>query len=123
MKLHFMNFYQRGSTSSRPLSISERRDDLARRGLHPPSTMLTPATHRRTCSWTAVLDAVRPGPTDDATAVTATQLRAVVDRLMVGGHWLVPRHAITDRGTADPHQLTLSGRLRAARHPHAQTVA
>jgi len=27
-------------------------------------------------SWTAVLDAVRLGPTDDATAVTAGQLRA-----------------------------------------------
>jgi hypothetical protein len=32
-------------------------------------------------SWTAVLDAVRLGPTDDATAVTAGQLRAVVGRL------------------------------------------
>ena len=38
-------------------------------------------------SWTAVLDAVRLGPTDDATAVTATQLRDVVDRLIAAGHW------------------------------------
>src|SRR3954465_378820 len=38
-------------------------------------------------SWTAVLDAVRLGPADDATAVTADQLRAVVDRLISGGHW------------------------------------
>ncbi|WP_433415262.1 NF041680 family putative transposase [Microtetraspora malaysiensis] len=38
-------------------------------------------------SWTAVLDAVRLGPTDDATAVTADQLRAVVGRLVSAGHW------------------------------------
>jgi hypothetical protein len=38
-------------------------------------------------SWTAVLDAVRLGPTDDATAVTAVQLRAVVARLTAAGHW------------------------------------
>jgi hypothetical protein len=38
-------------------------------------------------SWTAVLDAVRLGPTDDATAVTATQLREVVTRLVDAGHW------------------------------------
>lgn len=38
-------------------------------------------------SWTAVLDAVRLGPTDDATAVTADQLRAVVGRLVAAGHW------------------------------------
>lgn len=40
----------------------------------------------RTC-WTAVLDAVRLGPTDDATAVTATQLREVVGRIIDAGHW------------------------------------
>ena len=33
-------------------------------------------------SWTALLDAVRLGPADDATAVTAAQLRDVVDRLI-----------------------------------------
>jgi DDE superfamily endonuclease len=38
-------------------------------------------------SWTAVLDAVRLGPADDATAATATQLREVVDRLRMAGHW------------------------------------
>jgi hypothetical protein len=37
-------------------------------------------------SWTAVLDAVRLGPADDATAVTAAQLREVVDRLRAAGH-------------------------------------
>ena len=38
-------------------------------------------------SWTAILDAVRLGPADDATAVTAAQLRAVVHRLHSAGHW------------------------------------
>jgi DDE superfamily endonuclease len=38
-------------------------------------------------SWTALLDAVRLGPTDDATAVTADQLRAVVARLTAAGQW------------------------------------
>lgn len=38
-------------------------------------------------SWTAVLDALRLGPADDATAVTAIQLREVIERLRVGGHW------------------------------------
>nr|WP_279306028.1 NF041680 family putative transposase [Micromonospora globispora] len=38
-------------------------------------------------SWTAVLDAVRLGPADDATAVTADQLRDVVGRLIAAGHW------------------------------------
>ena len=38
-------------------------------------------------SWTALLDAVRLGPADDATAVTAAQLRAVIDRLTAVGHW------------------------------------
>jgi hypothetical protein len=38
-------------------------------------------------SWTAVLDAVRLGPQDDATAVTAAQLREVVERLRAAGQW------------------------------------
>src|SRR5690606_10244883 len=38
-------------------------------------------------SWTAVLDVVRLGPADDATAVTAGQLRDVVNRLICAGHW------------------------------------
>ncbi|WP_433355673.1 NF041680 family putative transposase [Microtetraspora malaysiensis] len=38
-------------------------------------------------SWTAILDAIRLGPADDATAVTADQLRAVVGRLIAAGHW------------------------------------
>ena len=38
-------------------------------------------------SWTAVLDAVRLGPDDDETAVTAAQVRDVVTRLIEAGHW------------------------------------
>ncbi|WP_250290280.1 NF041680 family putative transposase, partial [Frankia sp. CiP1_Cm_nod1] len=37
-------------------------------------------------SWTAPLDAVRLGPDDDLTTVTATQVREVVDRLTTAGH-------------------------------------
>jgi DDE superfamily endonuclease len=36
-------------------------------------------------SWTALLDAVRLGPHDDATAVTATQLREIIHRLQHAG--------------------------------------
>jgi hypothetical protein len=38
-------------------------------------------------SWTAVLDAVRLGPADGATAVTADQLREVATRITDAGHW------------------------------------
>ena len=38
-------------------------------------------------SWTAILYAVRLGPADDATAVTADQLRGVVERLIAAGQW------------------------------------
>src|SRR5579859_1060542 len=38
-------------------------------------------------SWTAVLDAVRLGPADDQTEVTAAQVREVVGRLIAAGHW------------------------------------
>ena len=38
-------------------------------------------------SWTAVLDVVRLGPHQDATLVTATQLRAMHARLVTAGHW------------------------------------
>lgn len=38
-------------------------------------------------SWAALLDAVRLGPADDATAVTAAQPRDVVNRLTPTGHW------------------------------------
>src|SRR5260370_13567861 len=38
-------------------------------------------------SWTAVLDAVRVGPDDDETEVTAAQVRDVITRLIAAGHW------------------------------------
>jgi DDE superfamily endonuclease len=38
-------------------------------------------------SWTAVLDAVRLGPDDDETEVTAVQVREVVTRMIAAGHW------------------------------------
>jgi hypothetical protein len=38
-------------------------------------------------SWTAPLDAVRLGPDDDETEVTATQVRGVVERLVAAGRW------------------------------------
>jgi hypothetical protein len=38
-------------------------------------------------SWAALLDAVRLGPNDDPTLVTAGQIREVVDRLHTTGHW------------------------------------
>ena len=38
-------------------------------------------------SWTLPLDAVRLGPADDATAVTAAQVREVTERIIAAGHW------------------------------------
>ncbi|MGW1170721.1 transposase [Streptomyces sp. NPDC001153] len=38
-------------------------------------------------SWTAVLDAVRLDPGADVAAVTAVQLREVVERLVAAGQW------------------------------------
>jgi hypothetical protein len=38
-------------------------------------------------SWALPLDAVRPGPADDATAVTAAQVREVIARRAGAGHW------------------------------------
>jgi DDE superfamily endonuclease len=38
-------------------------------------------------SWTAVLDAVRLGPDDDEAEVTVAQVREVIARLIVAGHW------------------------------------
>jgi hypothetical protein len=37
--------------------------------------------------WALLLDAVRLGPDDDETAVTAAQLREVTGRLVAAGHW------------------------------------
>lgn len=51
-----------------------------------PYSFVAALTPDRT-SWTQVLDAVRLGPVDDAAAVTADQLRAVVHRLIAAGQW------------------------------------
>jgi hypothetical protein len=45
-------------------------------------------------SLTAVLDAVRLGPGDDETEVTAGQVRDVVTRLIEAGHWMAGDPAI-----------------------------
>src|SRR3954454_18232135 len=77
-------------------------------------------------SWTALLDARRLHPAEDATAVTADQLRAVVNRLQPTGHWSAgdpPMLVALDAGY-DVHRLAylladlpiqLIGRLRADR--------
>ena len=51
----------------------------------PYSFVVAPEPGRT--SRTAILDAVRPGPADDATAVTADQLRDVVQALIAAGRW------------------------------------
>jgi hypothetical protein len=77
-------------------------------------------------SWTAMLDVVRIGPAQDATAVTAAQLREVVDRLTAAGQWRVgdlPIVIVADAGydiTRLAHVLAdrpveLVGRLRSDR--------
>jgi hypothetical protein len=60
-------------------------------------------------SWTAVLDAIRPVPEDDATAVTATQLREVVQRLLEAGQWS-PGDADTLGLAGSPGRTTDPGR-------------
>lgn len=47
------------------------------------------------------MDAIRLGPADDATAVTAAQLREVINRLRAAGHW--------NEGDADIHIVMDSG--------------
>jgi len=49
-----------------------------------PYSFVAALTPDRT-SWTAVLDEVRLGPTDDAAAITADQLRKVAERLIAAG--------------------------------------
>lgn len=38
-------------------------------------------------SWCRLLDALRRGPADDAAAITAAQLRDVIERIIAAGHW------------------------------------
>ncbi len=56
-------------------------------------------------SWTAIPDTVRLGPADDATAVTAAQLRGVVERLIAAGQWQ----------TGDPHIVIASTPVTTSR--------
>jgi hypothetical protein len=73
-------------------------------------------------SWTAVLDAIRLGPDDDETEVTAAQVREVVARLVAAGHWRegdLPVLVVFDAGY-DVTRLAwlpveLLGRLRSDR--------
>ncbi len=51
-----------------------------------PYSFVAALTTDRT-SWTQVLDVVRLGPADDDAAVTAGQLRTVVERLVTAGQW------------------------------------
>ena len=51
-------------------------------------------------SWTLPLDAVRLGPADDATEVTARQVREVVARIIDAGHWRDGDPAILSRRMA-----------------------
>jgi hypothetical protein len=48
---------------------------------------LVAALGRGRTSWTRLLDALRLGPADDATEVTAAQVRDVVQGLIAAGHW------------------------------------
>ena len=51
------------------------------------AVLLVAALEPGRTSWTLPLDAVRLGPEDDATEVTAAQLRDVVARIIAAGHW------------------------------------
>jgi DDE superfamily endonuclease len=77
-------------------------------------------------SWTSVLDAIRLGPDDDETEVTAAQVREVVTRLAAAGHWREgdPRILVVFDAGYDVARLAwlladlpveLLGRLRAGR--------
>jgi hypothetical protein len=80
-------------------------------------------------SWTLPLDAVRLGPADDATEVTAAQLRDVIARLMAAGRWREgdPDIIIVLDAGYDPTRLAwlladlpadVTGRLRSDRVMH-----
>ena len=77
-------------------------------------------------SWTLPLDAVRLGPEDDATEVTAAQLREVVTRVIAAGQWRPGDPdilAVLDSGCGltrlawllDDLPLEIAGRLRSDR--------
>ena len=60
--------------------------EAARPGCGWPYSFVAALEPGRT-SWTQTLHARRLGPADDATAVTAGQLRQVIDQLIGAGHW------------------------------------
>ncbi|MGW2247333.1 transposase [Streptomyces hirsutus] len=70
-------------------------------------------------SWVALLDAVRLGPADDATTVTAAQLRDFIDRLTSAGHWRpgAPDILIVMDSGYDTAYLTHRPARRAGRAP------
>jgi hypothetical protein len=80
-------------------------------------------------SWALPLDVVRLGPADDATDVTAAQLRDVIARLIAAGHWREgdPGIIIVLDAGYDPARLAwllrdlpadVTGRLRGDRVMH-----
>ncbi len=70
-----------------PAVLPHPRPRGGQRPAHPgwPYSFVAALEPGRT-SWTAILDAVRLGPDDDTTAVTARQLRELVGRLADAGH-------------------------------------
>ena len=73
-------------------------------------------------SWTGILDVVRLGPADDATAITAAQLRAVVERLVAVGQWQPGTPDITvvmDAGSFRPWCCWRKGQASAKRDDSA----
>lgn len=62
--------------------------------------------------WTTIVDVDRLGPVDDATAVTAAQLRDVVERLIAAGQWVSGDPEIVIVGDAGYDITRLSWVLR-----------
>jgi hypothetical protein len=77
-----------------------------------PYSVIAALEPGRTC-WTVVLDAVRMGPDDDETEITAAQVRDVVGRLMAAGHCARGRPAdpghLRRRLRRDPAGLAAGG--------------
>ncbi|MGW7712136.1 transposase [Streptomyces sp. NPDC054771] len=87
------------------------------------------ALEPRQTSWTTILDVIRLRPYDDEIAVTAAQIREVVQRLRAAGHWTdggLPVPVVVDAGY-DVTRLAfllaglpveLLGRIRSDRVPY-----
>ena len=65
-------------------------------------------------SWTAVLDAVRLGPDNNETEVTAAQVREVVARLGQAGHWREGDLPVLAGKTWKKHERRRPARPRAS---------